>query len=136
MTAANAPKPPAGLQAAGRKLWRDITGAYDFAEAPEKLHILEAACRAADTAARAQAVLDESESLRVRGSGGANHHVAAPEVDIARHARAAMLAGIKQLELPADEESGLGRKDGFAPMSRQASSKIANAARWHGRRAG
>jgi hypothetical protein len=115
-------KPPAGLGTEGRKLFQAITKDYTFDDAVEKLAVLEIACRAADTAARAQAVIDASESLRTKGS--AQQWVAIPELDVARHARTQMMQALRQLELPADEDSQLG------PMSRQQSARVAARARW------
>ncbi len=61
------PKAPSGLQARGRQLWRELHAEYDFEGAPEKLILVEEACRTADVAARLQAVVDAAEDLRVRG---------------------------------------------------------------------
>ena len=52
-----APKMPARLQARGRKLWREVTEAYDLAEKPAELTMLEEACRIADRLERLDEIL-------------------------------------------------------------------------------
>ncbi len=80
------PKPPEGLRDKGTELWRRLTTEYDFSAAPEKLLILEEAARTADMVARLQAIVDEAQELRVRGSQG--QPVAMPEVTELRQYRA------------------------------------------------
>ena len=63
----SAPRPPAGLQAAGRKLWRDITGSYELL--PDENRMLIAACRTADELERLHEALTDAP-LEVPGSKG------------------------------------------------------------------
>jgi len=50
---------PAGLDEAGRKLWRSIDDVFDFAEEPGKVQILAQACRVADVIAEMDDAADE-----------------------------------------------------------------------------
>ena len=140
MAASKRPKLPPAIEAlrdslgpVGLQLFDSILADYDLSAAPEKYFVLWAAAESAQTAAAAQAALNEAGSLRARGSGGPQHLVAAPELQIANAARASMLASLKALQLPGDAEDEavipLGAKYG-RPMSRSESSKRANAARW------
>ena len=140
MAAAKRPKlPPAvevlrdSLNPVGLQMWDSILEQYDLSGAVEKYWVLHSVCESAQTAAAAQAALNEAGSLRARGSGGPHHQVAAPEIGVAAAARAAVLAGLKALALPGDDEGEsavpLGARYG-RPMSRAEASKRANAARW------
>jgi hypothetical protein len=119
------PRAPAGLRAAGRRLWRDLQGAYDFSECPERVILLEQACRTADLVARLQKVVDEADDLRTRGSQG--QQVAIPEVAELRQHRAQLAALVKSLALP-DEDEG-------QPLTKSQLGRMAANARW-GRRYG
>lgn len=111
MSDSSIPKAPAGLQARGKYIWRRIQATYSFDDCPEKLIILEEACRTADVVARLQAIVDGAEDLRVRGSQG--QPVAMPEVAELRQYRALLTSLLKSLTLPDDEDiltrSQLGR---------------------------
>jgi hypothetical protein len=53
-----APKAPAGLDARGRRLWRDVLSGYpELAEKPAELVLLEEACRGADRLERLDEIL-------------------------------------------------------------------------------
>lgn len=114
-----APKTPHGLRSRGRKLWRELHACYDFSEAPERLFLLEDACRVADLVDRLQDVVTAAEDLRVRGSQG--QPVSIPELAELRHYRTLLAQLLKALALPDDE-------------SAMTFSQRGNAARWHGRR--
>lgn len=76
---------PAGLQSAGRKLWRSITAEFDIERDPDKAEILAQACRVADQIAE----LDEAAAeapLIVKGSMG--QPVISPFIAEARAQRA------------------------------------------------
>ncbi|WP_158169978.1 hypothetical protein [Mycolicibacterium smegmatis] len=76
---------PAGLQAAGRRLWRSITTEFELENDPDKAEILAQACRVADQIAE----LDEAAAeapLTVRGSMG--QPVISPFIAEARAQRA------------------------------------------------
>ena len=59
------PRAPAGLGAAGRRLWRDVTAEFD--PRGDELRILEEACREVDLIVRAEAELAAAPSLLVAG---------------------------------------------------------------------
>jgi hypothetical protein len=105
------PKVPRGLKARGKHVWRELHGEYSFDEAPEKRMIAEEACRTADVCDRLQAVVDDAEDLRVKGSNG--QPVAMPEVAELRQYRALFVSLLKALTLPDDDDvltrSELGR---------------------------
>jgi hypothetical protein len=50
-------KAPAGLDARGRKLWREITSGYDLDDKPAEIVLLEEACRIADRLERLDEIL-------------------------------------------------------------------------------
>jgi hypothetical protein len=52
-----APKAPAGLDARGRKLWREVLAGYDLEDKPAELAMLEEACRIADRLERLDELL-------------------------------------------------------------------------------
>jgi hypothetical protein len=110
------PRAPTGLSARGKHLWREIHAAYDFADAPEKLAILEEACRTADVVKRLQTIVDAADEFRVRGSQG--QPVAMPELLELRQYRALMVQLLKALQCPDDEDtltrSELGRRGAAA----------------------
>ncbi len=116
---ATIPRAPAGLKAAGKAIWREIHAVYEFEDAPEKLIILESACRVADVAARLQKIVDDADDLRVRGSQG--QPVQAPEVAELRQYRALLASLLKAVSLPGDDEvltrSELGRMGAQARWS-------------------
>ena len=123
------PKPPKGLRAAGRRFWREIHSEYTFEGSPELVLLVEEAARTADVVARLQAVVDEAETLRTKGSR--NQDVAIPELDALRAYRAQYAALIRQLELPlpADDDDDPG-EERTTPMSRSEAGKKAAAERW------
>jgi hypothetical protein len=117
------PKPPEGLRDKGIGLWWRLTAEYDFGAAPEKLLILEEAARTADMVARLQAVVDEAQELRVRGSQG--QPVAMPEVTELRQYRAQMASLLDKLRLPEEDSEGV--------MTRSQLARHAARARWSSR---
>jgi hypothetical protein len=105
------PKSPAGLKPRGRQVWRQLHAVYSFDDAPEKLVILEEACRTADLVVRLQAIVDNASDLRVNGSQG--QPVAMPEIPELRQYRALLTSLMRALTLPGDDDvltrSDLGR---------------------------
>ena len=96
------PKAPAGLDAAGRKLWSNVVSKYDLA--PHELHVLGAACETADTVARLNAALAEVGSLVVEGSQGQQRpHPLLAEARLQRVALGQLLA---RLALPDVDAAG------------------------------
>jgi hypothetical protein len=121
---------PKGLATGGRKLWKQLTESYDWTECAERLHTAEMACRALDLAQRLQAVIDESESLRTRGSAGPHHKVQIPEVASLVSVRAQYSALMKALMLSEADVPEEGSSTRSGPMSRSESARVAAAARW------
>lgn len=91
--------------------------------------LVEEASRTADVVARLQAVVDEAETLRTKGSR--NQDVAIPELDALRAYRAQYAALIRQLELPLPipDDDGPG-EERTTPMSRSEAGRKAAAERW------
>src|SRR6188472_3446896 len=67
MVAVGSPRAPQSLSAAGRRLWRGVTCAYELSSA--ELEVLRQCCRLVDLIDRADVELIDSE-LTVRGSTG------------------------------------------------------------------
>ena len=61
------PRPPAGLSAPGRQLWRQIAGAFELE--PDEVELLRQACRCADEAEDLRAAL-AAAGPTVTGSTG------------------------------------------------------------------
>jgi hypothetical protein len=114
---------PDGLREKGLTLWQRLIAEYDFGAAPEKLLILEEAARTADMVARLQAIVDEAQELRVRGSQG--QPVAMPEVTELRQYRAQMASLLDKLRLPEEDVEGV--------MTRSQLARHAARARWSSR---
>lgn len=96
-----ASKVPAGLDAAGKALWRRIASRYAFR--PDELAVLEDACRTRDTiAAMEKAWAADGRPMTTRGSRA--QLVAHPLITELRQHRAALALLLKQLKLP-DEGS-------------------------------
>jgi hypothetical protein len=118
------PKAPRGLKAEGRKLWRQLHRAYTFDDCPERLAILESACRTLDVITRLQAVVDEATDLRVRGSQG--QPVSLPEIAEVRQHRALFVSQMKALGLPDEEAPASGG------LTRSQIGRLGAQARWRG----
>lgn len=93
---------PAGLQAAGKRLWRTVTAEFDLEAEPHKLQILAQACRVTDVIADLDEAADEAP-LTVKGSMG--QQVISPFIAEARAQRSllAQLLARLNFEAPADE---------------------------------
>jgi hypothetical protein len=92
---------PAGLGAAGGKLWRSTVEVFDFTDEPHKLQILTQACRVADIVAELDEAADEAP-LTVKGSMG--QVVISPFIAEARAQRALLAQLIGRLGLPDTDE--------------------------------
>lgn len=112
------PRAPSGLKARGKQLWREIHEVYAFDEAPEKTAILEEACRTADVVKRLQAIVDNADEIRVRGSQG--QPVSMPELLELRQYRALLVQLLKALGCPDDEDT----------LSRSELGRLGATARW------
>ena len=124
VTARPAPK---GLDTAGKKLWKQLTENYDWADCEERLHTAEMACRALDLAQKLQGIIDSAETLRTKGSAG--QQVQIPEVQSLVSVRAQYTALMKSLMLSEADVPEHGAQKG-GPMSRQESARKAASARW------
>ena len=90
---------PSHLQAAGRRFWREMTEAYEFA--PHERAILAEACATLDRAEQFR------RALRRHGLTQTNRYgaeVLRPEVAAERHARAAFASLVGKLGLPSEVE--------------------------------
>ncbi len=94
-----APRAPAGLGAAGRKLWREVLA--DFELAPDGLSLLTAACRTVNELERLHQAIVCAE---VMTTGSAGQPVANPLFAEARAHRATLAKLIAQLALPDEDD--------------------------------
>lgn len=94
------PRTPAGLDAAGRKLWRAITGTFELSE--HEAAMLEEACRTRDLVGRLRAELDAAP-LMLDSSQGQRLHPAVAELRQQRLALARLLATLGVPPLDEDE---------------------------------
>jgi P27 family predicted phage terminase small subunit len=118
------PRAPKGLSAEGKALWKTMHQEFDFTGEPQKLAILEQACRVLDTITKLE---EEAESgpLTVRGSQG--QQVINPLVAEARFQRGLLAQLMTKLGLPdADPEKA------EKQMKRSDAARKAAQARWHG----
>ncbi|HVB77231.1 MAG TPA: hypothetical protein VNI34_05445 [Candidatus Nitrosotalea sp.] len=111
MNTAKAPKAPAGLAVAGRKLWRAVTDEYDLL-AHEELLLLQA-CRCADHLDR---LADEATHGTVTVENFRGDQVANPAMVEARQQSITLSRLLASLRLPSGEEEGE-----FRPQRRGAS---------------
>ncbi len=111
------PRTPPRLGAAGRSLWRAVTGTYQLRH--DELLLLEKAARTADDAARLDRALLDAP-LTVLGSVGQDR--ANPLLVESRQTRALLAALLKQLALPDSDED-------TAAKARDTSARATSAAR-------
>ncbi len=114
------PRPPAKLGAAGRRLWREISGRYELR--PDETRLLADACREADIIDRLEEEL-AGAPLIVKGSMG--QLVASPLVSEVRQHRTVLAGLLKSLKLPDAPDEAERRR---AAVSDQA--RAAARARW------
>ncbi|GAA1138460.1 hypothetical protein [Nocardioides aquiterrae] len=129
MAARTATRPvPRTLEAAGKKLWREIAGEYELR--PDEYRVLEDACREADLIellAKAQ----RDEPLLIEGSQG--QMVLNPLVSELRQHRATLSGLLAKLKLPDLPDEGEGSGGGGQPApanDRSAKARDAANARW------
>jgi hypothetical protein len=96
------PRPPQGLDAPGRKLWRSVVSAY--ALRADELFVLESACSCADLVAKLAKAM-EGQPLVVRGSMGQEREH--PLLSEQRQQRALLTRTLAQLKLPDLEPGGV-----------------------------
>lgn len=107
-----APKAPAGLAAAGRRLWSNVVEEFELAE--HELALLRQACQTVDAIDRLQKSLAGDEILD-SSPQGRRVHPALPEL---RQQRIVLARLIAQLGVPlGDEEAGEG--DGRNRVTKQ-----------------
>lgn len=92
-------KAPAGLGAAGRKLWREVLA--DFELPPDGLALLVQACRTVDELERLREALANAE---VMTTGSQGQPVTSPLFAEARAHRATLAKLIAQLALPDEDD--------------------------------
>lgn len=93
--------PPDGLQAAGKRLWSDVTGTYDI-DVHEQL-LLGEACHVADRLARLAAEVTAAPVTITNVRGDLVAHPALVESRLQAVALSRMLASLR---LPSGEEDG------------------------------
>jgi hypothetical protein len=93
---------PESLDAAGKRLWREVTRYYDLA--PHELELLRQACRVADILARIDAALMDEELVVEGYAGQPRPHPLLPASAVQRQ----VLDGLfRSMGLPMpDEEQG------------------------------
>lgn len=91
------PRAPAGLGAAGRRLWRGAVRELVFR--PDELAVLEHACRTVDELAALQAALADAEPMVAGSMGQPRPHPLYQEVRAHRDTLRRLLA---QLDVPDD----------------------------------
>lgn len=97
----SAPRPPVGLKASGRALWRAAMGEYEMAA--HETAVLREACRTADSCDDLQALLD-LEGIVSESSQGTRVHPALVELRQQRIALARLFAA---LQIPAEGDGRL-----------------------------
>jgi hypothetical protein len=117
-------EPPAGLDAAGQRLWDSVMALYVLT--PSEHGILEEACRTTDELVRIEKAIKELSVLTVRGSVG--QPKAHPLLEEARRHRTLLERLTAALALPNDDQ-----KTGLSPRSRHA--QKAAQARWNRKKA-
>lgn len=123
MADAKAPTAPPGLDAPGRRLWRDVLAEFELSAA--ELAVLETACRALDRMRAAEKMI-AVEGITTPGRWGAQPH---PAVIISRDAAAAMRAAVKQLRIEVEADDGKVARPGPRPQTKIRERKAAIAAR-------
>lgn len=122
-TAGTPARVPAGLGAAGRRLWRDVTAGWDLS-APE-LVLLERAARTLDDVVRLERALVGESLVTVGSAGQARAHPLLPE--LARY-RKLLADHLRQLALPDDDDGPPAASPQESPATRRA--RHAAEARW------
>ncbi len=89
--------PPRALGPAGRRLWRELTGGYEFDGADRA--VLEEACATVDLIAAYKAILKRDGPM-AESSQGVRAHPAAAEL---RQQRLVLVRLSRALKFPADE---------------------------------
>lgn len=117
----SAPKPPKGLQDAGKAVWESIASKY--ALRPDEMHRLEGVCKTADMIAKLEEVWVEN-GCPTETKGSMGQEVIHPLIGELRAQRAAYDAALVRLKLPDEPAGGAGEGDGSTKARKAA------AARW------
>lgn len=115
---------PAGLDAAGKRLWKSVVDVFDLDDEPHKVQVLAQACRVADIIAE----LDEHAAeapLTVKGSQG--QPVIQPTLSEARFQRALLAQLLGRLGLPDNDAD---EQEVEHKARRSAAGRTAAKARW------
>ena len=115
---------PAGLGAAGRRLWRRMTAEVNFR--PDELEVLEQAARTADTIAELETAAAKVPSVLIIGSR--KQLIVSPIFQELRLTRQALAAFLSRLDVPEPADP-----NALTPSQR---GRRAAAARWHRTRGG
>lgn len=94
------PRPPTGLRASGRALWRAVLGDYELDE--HETALLREACRTVDSIDALQAVLD-AEGVMSESSQGVRTHPALTEL---RQQRVTFARLLTAMRIPQGEADG------------------------------
>jgi len=119
-----APRGPAGLRAAGRRLWRAHTSDPDVSFRPDELATLALAARTADEIADLEAALAEAPRTVAGSKGQEIVHPVIPELRLQRQLLASLLA---RLRIPEPESGVPGDWDNLSASDR---GRRAAAVRW------
>lgn len=99
----NVPRPPDGLKASGRALWRSLVADFDLDD--HEMSVLLEACRTKDSISELQIVLDQ-EGVIVETPQGKRAHPALVEL---RQQRITLMRLLGGLRLPVTDEFGVER---------------------------
>ncbi len=88
------PRMPKGYGSAAKTLWTSVVNCYELDESPDKVAILDAACRVQDTIFSLEKAM-VGEPLVVRGSAG--QLVSHPNISEARAQRSLLINALKSL---------------------------------------
>ncbi len=111
------PKAPVGLGSAGRRLWRDVRGAYELR--PDEQRMLTAACRTADELEQLEAALKEAEPVTAGSKGQARPHPLYAEVRAHRLTLRQLLVAVGLEEADAGHNEGTARSHAGRQLARK-----------------
>jgi len=92
------PKPPTGLKARGKRLWRELHESASFEDAPETVLVIEEACFLSDEVDRLRRIV-RAAGTDTRVLGYNKQITSMPEVDDLRKTQALLLSMLKSIRL-------------------------------------
>ncbi|WP_373234414.1 hypothetical protein [Mycobacterium marinum] len=92
------PRPPTGLRARGKRLWRELHESAEFDHAPETVLVIEEACFLADEVDRLRRIV-RAAGADTRVLGYNKQITSMPEVDDLRKTQALLLSMLKSIRL-------------------------------------